>query len=195
MFRRGFEVGLPTALLLLVWRLSIPDGRVFNPKRGAFEPQVRAAALASAPKEADWVLARQELGAAHQLRREGQSVDAIRRYASVMNSDAARTSDRQLARAWRARLRWLRGEQSALDELQALARGRLSPQLYVHVAATLMQDGATTLGDEHAAAKRAIIAEAERALERASCVRGGSGARAKWWLDRLRKKAAAFFSP
>ncbi|WP_145204672.1 hypothetical protein [Planctomycetes bacterium Poly30] len=148
----------------------------------------------SAPKSR-WEAARDRLDEAHRHRREGRTAAALRDYKTVMETPTARTSDRQTARAWSARMRLIDGERSALVDLQWLASQRLEPQLYAHVATSAMQGVPSAPSVDVDIAKRAIVAAATRQLTRASRVRGESGERARRWLDRVLARSATFFSP
>ena len=100
----------------------------------------------------------------------------------------------QAAKVWLARLRLERGESTAIDELMALVRSHLPPQLYAHVAFTVLRANAKYDDPDSPVNSSAVLRAVIGQLERASCVRGALGERAKRWLQKVETKSASFFS-
>lgn len=201
---RWGSIGASVAgVLLVVWIAQAPPdrrlGSLLDPLKADFRASTGVEPAREPPLRSEWEVVRDQLAAAHQHRREGRTKDALLGYATVMEAPFARTSDRQSAQAWSARLRLAEGERSALADLQRLASQRLEPRLYAHVAASAMQYVSPGSAKDFDASvnveKRAIVSAATRQLMHASRVRGESGERARRWLDRVLARSATFFSP
>ncbi len=192
----GWILGICCGTWVALWAATSSSDPPPRPKRAVFSVRDKGMATDGTPRTASpWMLARTRLEVAHRLRREGRLIESIRAYSAVADTAGARTTVRQAARAWRARLRLERGEVSALDELLVLSSERLPPQLYGHIATSVARAMPLSSQAGGRAVTRAVMDAVTRGLTRSSSVRGASGERAQRWLTRVRATRAQFFSP